>query len=313
MDLFKDFREIIVFDAEFTHPPGENPTPICLCWAELRSGRRGRLWHTELGPAPPYDIGPDVLLVAYAGNAEVGFHLACGWSAPACLYDALVEFKLLTCDKEVPAGRGLLGALTYYGLDGMAAAEKSSMHDLAIRGAPFTDEEREALLDYCAQDVEALATLLPCLLDDVTSLPAVIQSTYLGSALWRGRYICALSKVERNGVPVDAESLELLRSEWAHIKAALIAEVDADFEVFDKLTFKLDKLEAYLERNGIPWPRTPIGRLATDKETFKKQSTTYPQLEPLRELRLSLAQMRRDKVAMGRMPGIARRFGPSLL
>ncbi len=38
------------------------------------------------------------------------------------------------------------------------------MRDLAIRGGPFADAERAALLDYCQTDADALARLLPLML-----------------------------------------------------------------------------------------------------------------------------------------------------
>ena len=35
------------------------------------------------------------------------------------------------------------------------------MRELALRGGPWMDEEKPALLDYCESDVVALARLLP--------------------------------------------------------------------------------------------------------------------------------------------------------
>ena len=50
----------------------------------------------------------------------------------------------------MPCGNGLLGALTYFGLDALAAVEKpEDMRQLAMRGGPFTAGEREALPTYC--------------------------------------------------------------------------------------------------------------------------------------------------------------------
>ena len=45
-------------------------------------------------------------------------------------------------------GNGLLGALAWHGLDAMDAAEKESMRKLAMRGGPWSEYERRALLDY---------------------------------------------------------------------------------------------------------------------------------------------------------------------
>ncbi len=83
---------------------------------------------------------------------------SCNW-AGRCrrrVLDLFTEFRNATNGLPVPCGNGLLGALAYYGLGAIAAAEKSDMRDLAIRGGPFTPAEREALLDYCQSDVDSL-------------------------------------------------------------------------------------------------------------------------------------------------------------
>ncbi len=59
------------------------------------------------------------------------------------------------------AGHGLIGALSYFGLPALAVEEKDAMRDLAIRGGLWQPGEREALLDYCQSDVDALVALWP--------------------------------------------------------------------------------------------------------------------------------------------------------
>jgi hypothetical protein len=102
------FTEIWAVDFEFGADPGENPEPVCLIAWELRSGRKLRLWRDEFGSLPPYPTGPDVLFVATA------------------------------------SGAGLLGALAHFALDGIGAVV---MPDLILRGGPWTDAERRAILD----------------------------------------------------------------------------------------------------------------------------------------------------------------------
>src|SRR5438876_1848471 len=157
-----EFREVVLADFEFHAPPGERPTPVCLVAHELGSGRTHRLWQDDLQrlPEPPYSVGSDCLFVAYYASAEFSCHLALGWPLPANVLDLFVEFRTLTNGRSTPQGAGLLGALTYFGLDAMGAAEKESMRDLAIRGGPWTNEERAALLQYCESDVLALGKLL---------------------------------------------------------------------------------------------------------------------------------------------------------
>ena len=178
------FREIWAADFEFRAPSGHNPEPICMVAKELISGRTIRLWQDALraAVAPPFDPGPDTLFVAYYASAEIGCHLALGWDIPANILDLFAEFRNLTNGIPAPCGSGLLGAMGYFGLGGIQALEKDSMRELAMRGDPFTAEERTALLDYCETDVEGLTRLqLKGLLPFLFLVPG--QITYCWSPL----------------------------------------------------------------------------------------------------------------------------------
>jgi hypothetical protein len=212
MNLPACYRQVWAGDFEFSAPMGERPVPVCCVARELRTGRLERLWLADGAPAlPPYGTGPDSLFIAYYASAELGCHLALGWPMPCRILDLWVEFKNRTCGLSVPCGRGLLGALAYFGLDAIDAAEKEEMRQLAMRGGPYTAAEQWALLDYCQTDVDALARLLP----------RMLRAIDLPRALLRGRYMAALARMEWAGVPIDTEAL-----------ARLVAAVNADYAVF---------------------------------------------------------------------------------
>lgn len=282
-------REIWLVDFEFQATPGERPRPWCLVAQEFHTGRRVRAWLAD-GPQPcPYPLGADVAVVAYYASAEMGCHLALGWPLPTNLLDLFAEFRNATNGLPLPAGNGLLGALAWHGLDGIGAAEKAEMRALAIRGEPFTADERLALLDYCESDVEALGRLLRAMWGRID----------WPRALLRGRYMAAAARIEWVGVPVDVPALTLLRDQWHGIQERLIAAIDADFRVFHGRTFKADQFVAYLIRAGIPWPQLDSGALALDEDTFRDMARQYPALQPLRELRVSLGQLRLADLAVG--------------
>jgi hypothetical protein len=132
-------------DFEFSAPPGERPAPVCLVAWELGTGKKLRVWQDELKRLrwPPYSCSADSLFVAYYASAELGCHLALGWSLPTNVLDLFVEFRNHT-NLPLPCGSGLLGALTWFGLDGIGAEEKESMRQLALRGGPWTTEEKAA-------------------------------------------------------------------------------------------------------------------------------------------------------------------------
>jgi DNA polymerase I len=284
------FAEIWAVDFEFGSEPGENPEPACLVGWELRSGRKLRLWRNEFGPMPPYSTGPNALFLAYYASAEIGCHLALGWPVPERVLDLFTEFRNRTNGVPTDNGSGLLGALAYFGLDGVGAVEKDEMRALILRGGPWSDVERAAILDYCESDVAALARLLSVMLPQID----------LPRALLRGRYMVAVARMERNGVPIDTDTFSRLRHHWSDIQDQLIAEIDANYGVFEGRTFKADRFAAWLALNNIPWPRLESGRLDLSDDTFREMARAYPAVAPLRELRAALSEMRLSDLAVGR-------------
>lgn len=287
-DWLANFNEIWLVDFEFSQPEGERPAPVCMVAREFRSGRLLRRWQHELS-APPFSVGPESLFVAYYSSAEWNCHLALGWPLPARVLDLFAEFRCLTSGLQTPCGAGLLGAMSYFGLDAIDAAEKDAMRQLVMRGGPWTADEREAILSYCQSDVDSLARLLPAM------LPAID----FPRGLIRGRYMAAAARMEFTGIPVDAGGLAKIREHWAGIQERLIERIDHSYGVFDGRTFKSQRWEKWLAQKGIPWPRLPSGSLALDDDTFKEMARSFPEVAPIRELRTSLSQLRLNELAVG--------------
>ena len=112
--------------------------------------------------------------------------------------------------------------------------------------------------------------------------------------------MCAVARMEWAGVPVDLPRLELLLQHWTGLHDALIAEIDADYNVFDGCTFKIDRFAAWLARRDIPWPLLESGRLDLSDDSFRQMARVYPSVSPLRELRSALADLRLHDLAVGR-------------
>jgi hypothetical protein len=132
------FRCIWAIDFEFVAEPGERPAPVCMVARELRSGRLLRLWQDELPPRPPFDVELDTLFLAYMAAAELGCFAVLGWPMPPRVLDLYVEFRALTNGRATPHGRGLLGALSFHGLQGITADEKTLWRDVVMRGGPWS-------------------------------------------------------------------------------------------------------------------------------------------------------------------------------
>jgi DNA polymerase I len=286
--MLAHYREIVVVDFEFETGKGERPVPLCLVAYELRSGRRFRRFQDQLGLAPPYASGRDVLFVAFYASAELGCLRVLGWPMPERILDLFCEFRDLTNGLPTPAGAGLLGALSYFGLDTIGATEKKEMQSALGDGSWRGKYTPEEILDYCETDVLALARLLP-------AMPKID----LPRALLRGRYMAAAAAMEHVGVPIDVLMLHQLREGWTGIQNELIAAIDADYGVYEGRTFKQERFAAWLARNGIPWPHLESGKLDLEDETFRQQAKAYPLVAPLRELRSALSGLRLNELAVG--------------
>jgi DNA polymerase I len=294
------FRHVVAVDFEFhfgghttlaaAGVSGEQPRPVCLCAKDLRTGQVWRLWCDQLGSQPPFPVDRDTLIVAYYASAELGCFRALGWRQPDHVLDLFIEFRARTNGRSLPNGSGLLGALTYFGIDGIDVAEKRDLQTKIVTGGPWDADDCIAILDYCWSDVVALERLLSAMLPQID----------LRRALYRGQFMKAAAAIEWAGVPIDYETLELLRHYWTDIQDNLIADIDRDYGVFEGRSFRLEKWANYLCAHNIPWPTTETGQLSLSDDTFRQMAKSYPAVSPMRELRSALAEMRLSDLAVSR-------------
>ena len=319
MDL-PGFDRIVAVDTEFTPVAGGHIIPVCYVAHELVSGQRVRLWYTDLGPEPPFPTDERTLYVAHSAQAEIGFHLVAWPSSPppARVFDTCVEFRNLT-NVTLPkafskpngeSGRqsaGLVAALEYFGIrdvHGYTITEKTEQQNIAIRGAPFTEQEQRELLDYCEADVESLAPLLERLLTHIRAKRKAPGAPLRGlvQALNRGRYVGAVAHMEHLGIPVDVPTFQWLKEHRIEVREHLIHQSDADYGVFDGITLNQGRFRKYLAEQQLlnTWPRTDkTGKLSTDADVFREQARAHPQLEDLRQLLLLKSALQDFKLAVG--------------
>ena len=293
------FKHVVAVDFEFEFGghatleaagrSGERPRPVCMVAKELRSGQTWRLWRGEFGPQPPFPIDADTVLVAYYASAELGCFKALDWPSPVYVLDLFTEFRARTNGLWLPNGAGLLGALAYFGIDGIDITEKQDLRARILSGGPWSADDRAAILDYCESDVLALERLLPAMLSRID----------LPHALLRGRFMKAAAAIEWNGTPIDTATLDLLRQHWTNIQDDLIAEIDRDYGVFEGRSFRRELWRQWLVREGIPWRTLESGQLDLSDDTFREMARTYPAVAPMRELRSALSEMRLADLAVG--------------
>ena len=293
------FRHLVAVDFEFefgghstfedASRSGERPRPVCMVARECAAGRLWRVWRGEFGPLPPFPIGRDAVLIAYYASAELGCFRALGWPKPANILDLYIEFRNRTNGLTTPAGSGLVGALTYFGLDAIGTQEKDDLRKLILTGGPWSSTEREAILGYCESDISALERLLPAMLPRID----------MPRALLRARYMAAAAVMEWNGVPIDVPTLVLLREHWTGLQDDLIAAIDSDYGVYDGRSFKREWWGRYCIAHNIPWRRLENGELDLRDRTFREMAKSHPLVAPIRELRSALSDLRLNDLAVG--------------
>jgi hypothetical protein len=291
--MMQDYREVWAVDFEYRSGPGERPWPLCMSAIETRSGREIRMWRDQLLALrhAPFDTGSDTLFVAYYASAELGCFLQLDWELPTNVLDLYVEHRhsINGTPEADESHSGLVWALALRGLPHMEFAEKDRMRRLIIEHTAWSDEERSAILEYCAEDVRALGLLLPAMAPEID----------LPRALLRGRYMGAVARMEHTGTPIDTDLHAAMVENWGAIKNRLIADIDANFGVFEDGSFRACRFEAWLAQHQIIWPRLPSGELHLKESVFRDMANTIPDLVPLHQLRATLGEMRLTGLHVG--------------
>lgn len=288
------FREIWFCDFEFSAPDGDCPVVRCMVAMEYQTRRIVRLWldPEKVPPRPPFRLDADTLFVAFFATAEMGCFLTLGWPVPVRVLDLYVEFKRHICGRDrEPNKPSLVYALDWFGLESLDVNDKEEMRQLAIRGEPYSNEERRDLLNYCEADVRALPRLLDALKPSIDWPRAVL----------RGNFMKAMARVEANGIPIDTPTLALLDEHWESLQTEMIERVDKHFEIYEGIHFREERFARWLARNRIPWPRRyKTNDLDINDDVFKDMAQSYPNLQPLRQLRQALDMLRIADLPVGR-------------
>jgi DNA polymerase-1 len=286
------FRQAWCIDFEFQDNDGDQPLVLCMVAKEFNSGETIRLGRDELLrlKKAPFDTGPDALVVAYLASAEMRCFLALGWPIPHNLLDLYVEHRVQTNGRYLPTGNGLIGALAIRGLVHIEAADKEAMRRLVCDRNSWSASEWQSIVDCCESDVDGLIALLNAMARDID----------WDRALLRGRYMAAVARMERTGIPIDTMMHRLFVMEWDRIKTRLVRAIDRHYGVYDGLTFKAGRFSRWLKNHDIPWPRLPSGALDLKDDTFKSQANLWPNLGPLRDLRQSLNRLHLSDLKVGK-------------
>ena len=295
-------RNICIADTEFHGADGDVPVPVCSVFYNPISGQTIRQFYEAGGPYPscPVDLSENTLFVAFAAQAELMTFIQLGWEMPRRILDLFVEWRHLNNEEFRPKAMkaekglspfGLLGACSHYSILVQSREHKDEMRKLVLKGHPYTDEEREKILDYCQEDVMETAALAERMLPDIPSLPNIPG---LKAAVYRGASARGFAWARTVGIPMDTDTLDRLDRHWPAVMAAMSGDVQREFPIFLPGSSDIAPTlwEGFLQRAGLlaTWPRTKGGRGKSsakpqpkrDDKTLCAMADRYPIFHTLR-------------------------------
>ena len=130
----------------------------------------------------------------------------------------------------------------------------------------------------------------------VPLLDVMARSIDLPRALHRGRYMMAVARQERLGLPIDGEYLARLAAHWERLQLHFIAQ-DDEFGLYDGTSFREQRLWDLIEARHWDWPLTEHGRPGLQRKVLAQQARRYPELKRLMRLRDSIAELRISRLS----------------
>lgn len=280
----------VIMDCEYSKMAGDEPAPIlAVCYdSRNESYLRYNFQLEEDVERLRKLLSENPILVSYSATAELSCLNVLGLSSPKNIIDLYVEYRGLR--NGIGIKFSLLSAASFFNIETITEEQKDKLREIAIN-RPQNEEELEVLFKYCEEDVRVTKEVFLKMKDSID----------YPRAYFRGEYIKAITRVESNGVPIDINLFNKLERNWELIKKRLIEKYDSVFGFYDqKGRFQTKKFEAYIINNRLKWPRNIVsGRLKVDDQTFKDQCKVYPYLEPIRQLRDILGQMRLKGLEIG--------------
>jgi hypothetical protein len=279
-----NFSNVVICDFEYEVADGDLPNVLCMVAQvldeNLRHLRTIKLWRGEFGPAPPFDIGPDSLFVAYSAWAEMTCFKVLGWKFPVHIFDQHTAYLaasniLLPYNpdelRQRPRKR-LEDACQAYDLHGWVGIDKEAISEAIGNGSWRGRYSPAEVMEYCAEDVRMGVALLREQLRrrgklDRADVPRILH--------WSNYSAKCIALIQARGIPIDMPLWNLVQEN----KAAVIGEVlrrfdpshgDDDPIYTPEGRWSERRFEQWLARAGIPsWPRLDSGKLDTDSDAFR--------------------------------------------
>jgi DNA polymerase I len=307
------FTTIVVCDFEYEIADGELPNVLCMVAhvldANLRHVRTIKIWRGEFGSAPPFDIGPDALFVAYSAWAELTSFMVLGWKFPEHVFDLHTAYLaasniLLPYNPDEVRKRPrkrLPDACRAYGIEGWERIDKESIARDIGEGR-WREHGQTAVFDYCEEDVKKSVELLRAQLN---GRPRLLPADVPRVLHWSNYSAKAVALIQAKGMPIDMPLWNLVQENKAAVIGAMLQQFDPSYGSDDPIytpegEWSYARFERWLVSAGVPaWPRLDSGQLDIDGDAFRLMYG-IPGIEGLHALRDSLGVIVRAKLPIGR-------------
>jgi DNA polymerase-1 len=307
------FRTITVVDFEYEIDDGGLPRVLCLVayvldW-NLRYIRTIRLWRGEFGSTPPFDVGPDALIVGYSLWAEITCFLQLGWRFPVHVYDLHTAYlsvsnTLLPYDPDEvrkKPRKNLAAACCAYGIDGWEKIDKPEVAK-AIGEGRWREYGQPAVFDYCEEDVRNSAELLRRQLLGYRNYAPIDPQRVM---CWSEYSAKSVALIQAKGMPIDMPLWGLIQENKTAVIRALIARFDpsqgSEYPIYSPDgEWSTWRFEHWLAAAGVTeWPRLDSGALQLDGDAFRMMYPVHPAIEGLHALREVLGVIVRARIPIG--------------
>ena len=310
----KYFRGVVVVDFEYEASDGDLPSVLCMVACVLDENLQHidtiRRWRGEFDLTPPFDIGPDWLIAGYSLWAELTCFLTLGWHFPTYVFDLHTAY-LATSNILLPYNpdevrkkqrKRLSDACRAYEVEGWETIDKEEIAR-AIGEGRWREYGREAVLQYCEEDMRASAELLRRQLRGHGNREPVNPELVMR---WSEYSAKTVAQIQARGMPIDVELWNLVQENKAAVIGALIAQFDPSYGSESPIyspdgEWSNEGVTRWLTLAGIAeWPRRDSGALQLDSDAFRMMTGVHPGISKLHALRDSLGVIMRARVPIGR-------------
>jgi hypothetical protein len=309
-----NFKNVVVVDFEYEIADGDLPNVLCMVAhvldENLQHVRTIKQWRGEFGAAPPFDIGPDTLFVAYSAWAEMTCFKVLGWQFPVHIFDQHTAYLaasniLLPYNpdeiRKKPRKR-LPDACRAYGIEGWQRIDKGTIAETIGNGAWRERYSPEDVVNYCEEDVRMSVLLLRAQLLGrgkqfrPADVPRVLH--------WSNYSAKCIALIQARGMPIDP-LWYVVQENKAAVIGALLQEFDPSHGSDDPIytpegEWSYRRFESHLIRVGITaWPRLDSGELDISRDAFRLMYHV-PGIEGLHALRDSVGLISRARLPIGK-------------